>query len=279
MEMYMRFPEWRKKALTLSYDDNGEQNEKLVEILNRYGVRCTFNLNSGLFSEEGAPVNKDLLYRPMTAARWVRLLADTPHEVAVHGLTHPHLEEMSFSSAAYELIADRANLERLFGRVIRGMAYPYGTYNDETVAAAKAAGVVYSRTVEYTEKYDLPNDWLRLKATCHHNHPRLKEFAENFKNKPVWDNAQLFYLWGHAFEFERDDNWNVIEDFCRTLSGNEEIWYATNIEVYDCVKAYRRLQFGTDSSVAHNPSALPVWLEVDGRKIKIESGETKRLRD
>ena len=104
MQMYMRFPEWRKKALTLSYDDNGEQNEKLVEILNRYGIKCTFNLNSGLFAQEGVAYEKNTLFRPMTAARWAKLLKGTPHEVAVHGLTHPHLEEMSPSSALYEIL-------------------------------------------------------------------------------------------------------------------------------------------------------------------------------
>lgn len=277
MQMYMRFPEWRKKALTLSYDDNGEQNEKLVEILNRYGIKCTFNLNSGLFAQEGVAYEKNTLFRPMTAARWAKLLKGTPHEVAVHGLTHPHLEEMSPSSALYEILADRANLEGIFGRLVRGMAYPYGTYNDETVSAAKAAGIVYSRTVEYTEKFDVPADWLRLKATCWHTYPELLDLADRFKNKPVWDNAQLFYLWGHAYEFERDGNWNVLEDFCKLLSGSEEIWYATNIEVYDCVETYRRLQFSADSRTVYNPSALPAWLEIDGRRYKIEGGETKRL--
>ena len=46
----MRFPEGRMKAFTLSYDDGVEQDRRLVKILNKYHLKCTFNLNSGIQS-------------------------------------------------------------------------------------------------------------------------------------------------------------------------------------------------------------------------------------
>jgi hypothetical protein len=35
-------------------------------------------------------------------------------------------------------------------------------------------------------------------------------------------------LWGHSYAFETDDNWNIIEDFCRLMEGHDDIYYATN---------------------------------------------------
>lgn len=49
----MRFPGFRRKALTLSYDDGVVNDRRLIEIMNKYGLKGTFNLNSGLFSEDG----------------------------------------------------------------------------------------------------------------------------------------------------------------------------------------------------------------------------------
>ena len=47
--IFMRFPEGRAKALTFSYDDNVRENVRLAQILDRYGMKATFNLNSGLY--------------------------------------------------------------------------------------------------------------------------------------------------------------------------------------------------------------------------------------
>ena len=38
------------KAVTFSYDDGVMMDKRLVEIFNRYGMKATFNLNSGLLS-------------------------------------------------------------------------------------------------------------------------------------------------------------------------------------------------------------------------------------
>ena len=42
--------EGKKKAVTFSYDDGVTQDRRLVELLNRYGLKATFNLNSGIQS-------------------------------------------------------------------------------------------------------------------------------------------------------------------------------------------------------------------------------------
>ena len=44
----MSWTEKYRKAFVLSYDDGVRQDIRLVEMLNKYGLKCTFNLNSGL---------------------------------------------------------------------------------------------------------------------------------------------------------------------------------------------------------------------------------------
>lgn len=58
-QYFMRFPEGRKKAVTLSYDDGVEQDMRLVEVMEKYGLKGTFNLNSGLFAPEGTVYRRD----------------------------------------------------------------------------------------------------------------------------------------------------------------------------------------------------------------------------
>ena len=60
----MRFPNGKLKALTLSYDDGVEQDIKFVEILNKYGLKCTFNLNSGKYAPEGKVYEAGRIHRP-----------------------------------------------------------------------------------------------------------------------------------------------------------------------------------------------------------------------
>jgi len=48
--MFMRFPSGRKKALTFSYDDGLQQDEKLIAIMIKNGLYGTFNINSGGFA-------------------------------------------------------------------------------------------------------------------------------------------------------------------------------------------------------------------------------------
>lgn len=46
-ELFKRYPGFLTRAVTLSFDDGYTDDRKMVKILNDYGMRCTFNLNSG----------------------------------------------------------------------------------------------------------------------------------------------------------------------------------------------------------------------------------------
>ena len=51
---------------------------------------------------------------------------------------------------------------------------------------------------------------------------RAREFAELHKTQYLY----MMYVWGHSYEFTADDNWELIEEFCRFIGGREDIWYA-----------------------------------------------------
>ena len=275
--MFMRFPGGLKKALTLSYDDGVEQDAELISILNLHGLKCTFNLNSGCWAAEGTEYPEGTIHRRMPLSQAKLLYGEGEHEVAVHCLTHASLVECTPEQIVHEVHEDRVNLERDFGGIIQGMAYPFGTYNDKVVDTLRACGILYSRTVNSTHDFSMPQDWLRLGATCHHGDPKLMELADRFLKEDFPFGSRLFYLWGHSYEFEADNNWQVIEDFCEKMGGRDDIWYATNIEIVDYVNACRAIRTSADGKTLHNPTAISVWADIDGKRVVIKAGETVRV--
>ena len=271
-QIFPRFPGGKKKALTLSYDDGVEQDVKLIQILNRHGLKGTFNLNSGCYPEEGAKFPEGQVHRRLSAKQAEALYKNSGHEVAVHTRTHPFLERLPAHVALNELLLDREALEEQFNTSVRGMAYPYGTFNDDVVDLVSKAGLVYGRTVETDASFCLPRDWLRLKPTAHHNDAALMDIAQKFVNTEPSADPILFYLWGHSYEFEQNNNWCVIENFAEYMGERPDIWYATNIEIYDYLQAYHRLEFSTLTTCVQNPTAYTIWFVANKKQYCIEPG-------
>lgn len=266
-----------KKALTLSFDDGVEQDIRLIELMQQNGVKGTFNINTGLFAPEGTVYEAGRVHRRMTKKQVVALYKNSGMEVAAHGLTHPFLERLPAYQATYEVMEDRRNIEKLFGLPCRGMAYPFGTNSDTVVDVLATCGIAYSRTTVATGDFSVPTDWLRMPSTCHYNDERLPALTEKFVNEAPDRGPWLFYLWGHSYEFEGRNNWNVIEEFLQKAGNREDVWYATNIEVYDYVKAFEALQETLDGKTVHNPSALSVWVKNGDKAVEIKPGKAVKL--
>lgn len=270
-EKYMRFPDGLCKAAVFSYDDGVAADRRLLNVFDRYGVKGTFNFNSALFDAQdwNNRLNEDELYS---------LFKDTRHEIALHGEKHLFLTKVPLPQAIAEVVNNRLYLEKKFERVVRGMAYAYGAYNDEIVEALRATGIIYARTTEPSYSFEIPTDWLRLKPTCHHNDKRFKELTDNFFTRnPLCESKSreslLLNVWGHAYEFDNDNNWDLIESLCRRLKDSGEVWLATLGEVYDYVQAYNRLVYSMDGERVINLSAIPVFVEVRGKTYEIGAGE------
>jgi len=273
---FLRYPGFRSKAVTLSYDDGVVYDRKLIEIMSKNGLKGTFNINSGLFAAQSGG-------RRLTAEEAIALYTSTGNEAAVHGYRHLSLAEVDPAMAANDVLFDRIQLEKMLGGPVRGMAYANGSYSDSVVDILRTCGIVYSRTTVSTEKFDLPNDWLRLPATCHHNNPRLMELARQFIEAPdgryFWSQVpRLFYLWGHSYEFNDNDNWHIIEEFASYIGNRDDVWYATNMEIYDYVKAYEALQFAADGSFVYNPGIQDLYICYMGKEHIIPSGRVVSLQ-
>lgn len=219
------------KALTFSYDDGVTTDERLIEIFNRYGMKCTFNLNTGRHPASGERPSWKV--KEATIGRF--LVGELPeiykgHEVAVHSLTHPHLEAISEDECRRELVDDIDNIEKIFGKKPVGMAYPYGSYNDTVVRLVGESGLRYARGTNANFSFDVQTDLLRFRPTCHHKVENLMDLARDFVAlKP--ETPKIFYVWGHSYEFAADNNWDIIERFCEFMAGRDDIFYGTNEQV------------------------------------------------
>ena len=121
--------------------------------------------------------------------------------------------------------------------------------------------------------FSLPSDFMEWKATCHHKH-NLMKFGENFKALYKKQYLYMMYVWGHSFEFTRNNNWEIMEEFAEMMGGHDDIWYATNIEIVDYNKVLDRLQFAADNSFVYNPSAASAWLCINNTQIVEVKGGT-----
>jgi peptidoglycan/xylan/chitin deacetylase (PgdA/CDA1 family) len=262
------WPEGRVQAVTFSYDDGRIHDRRLVEIFNRYGMKGTFNLNASRVGKEGV----------VTEAEVKTLFAG--HEVAAHFLTHPFPTRIPRERLLYEVLEDRKRLEALSGGVVDGLAYPFGDWNADVMQGLKMCGIRYARTTQATLGFGwMPADWLAWHPTCH-DRAVTPDLIEKFFGVRTWDkNARLFSIWGHSYEFDREGGWESIETTCRSLRerGGDGLWAATNGMVRDYVAAAQSLRFGADGQAVVNPSALDVWVAVDGAAVRVPAGQALSL--
>ena len=282
MKNFMLFPGGKQKALTLSYDDGVQQDIRLIETLDKYGIKCTFNINGSALEDEERTFPQGQVHRRMARREALEVYSKAianGHEVATHGYTHPYLDRIPSEAVAYEIVEDRKQLEDMFGRIIKGHAYPFGSTANHVVDTLRSCGILYARTTAATKRFDSPTDWLRMPSTCHHNEPQLMQLVDQFLNETTRQPLpKLFYLWGHTYEFEGNNNWEVIEKFCEAIGNRDDVWYANNMQVYEYVEAYRALTFSADGRMVYNHSAQTVWFLSDNVTVKVAPGETVKIR-
>jgi len=263
MNTFFCYPEGRKKALTLSYDDGTIHDRRLVGIFNQYGLKASFHLNSARFGMPDIIVQEEVkaLYRG--------------HEVSCHGANHNIQLKGPRDMVISEIWKDREVLEELCGYPVCGMSYPNNSFDEDTIARLRAAGIRCSGTTESTGWFDWPRDFLRWNPSCHHS--KMLELLPRFLDFPyVWDLA-LFFVWGHSYEFNNNNNWEIMEEFAEKVSGKDDVWYATNIEICRYINAIHNLTVSADGRTFCNFSSIPVWLSYDGKLYTVKSGATLNL--
>ena len=259
--IYTCFPGGKFKVLTMSYDDGNLSDKRLVEIFNKYGIRGSFHLNSGIAAASSKIPLEEVkeIYRG--------------HEVSAHTYTHPTIARCPQALVIEQILMDRSRLEKACGYTVRGLSYPNRSVSPEIVELLPHCGIEYARTGDSTDSFAMPDNFILWKPTCHHKHNLLKlgnEFIELNKSHYLF----MMYVWGHSYEFDNDDNWELIEEFCKMVGGRDDIWYATSIEIVDYMNAAKNLKFTVDMDKVYNPSAITVWIRVDDKIYSIKSGET-----
>ena len=221
-----------KKFLTLSFDDGTVQDIRFVEMLNKYGLKCTFNLNSGLFGTRHRIMHGgiDCDHTEIEAHQVCALYRG--HEVAAHTCTHPNLLNLDTEQIRHEVGGDCAALEKLCGYPVTGMAYPGGPfYNDFVIKTIlEYTPVRYARTIKSHHTFALPERLMEWHPTCFVEDESLFRLADEFISAAP-EKDMLLYIWGHSFEFDKFQSWERFERFCEKISGRNDIEYVTNAGV------------------------------------------------
>ncbi len=275
----MLFPGGKPKALILSFDDGMVADRRLVRLMNEYGLIGTFHLNSNKLG------TKDYLTKEEIKVVY------KGHEISAHTVNHPNLTNISRAEVLYEVGADRRELERLSGKLVRGMAYPFGNYNDSVIELIHSLGIEYARTVEDTYAFGIPNEFLKWHPTIHqfgkayftpdnpeNDKKELAGFYQVVNHFLNTDSLALMDVWGHSWENDgAGDRWNEMEKFFKMVSGNPDIYYTTQIGLVDYITAFKNLKFTLDKSMVTNLSSINVFIKMKGKALKIEAGSTRLL--
>lgn len=227
----------KKKAVTFSYDDGVTQDIRFIEILNKYGLKGTFNLNSELLGLPNFLMRDNVkIDHNKVTPNDVKYIYDG-HEVAVHTLTHPRLPAIEDDAEVLRQVEqDRLNLSELVGYEVLGMAYPCGGVNcDDRVAGIikNNTPIKYARTIAVTESFDPYPDLYQYKGTIYHHKywDKMLELGKEFIELKT-DTPKVFYIWGHSYEFDiYPERWEQLEEFCKMISNRPDIFYGTNKEV------------------------------------------------
>ncbi len=271
MIKFDRYKDGKRYALTFSYDDGCPQDRRLVALFDKYEMKCTFNMNSRSTENPNAKGIRAEEIRP--------LFIEKGHEIAVHTVNHPHLENMLIKDQYDEIMNDRIALERAAGTIIRGLAYPFGTWGNETLLAMETASIVYGRTVNCTKGFTLPADFKLWHPTAHHNECErfVKSFIYNVTKAP-WRAGGLLYIWGHAYEFDNKEalvQWEKFEEILADLyQYRDGYWAATNLEIYDYVQAMKKIRRSADGKTLYNPTDIDIWVSNDDEPLKLPACTT-----
>ena len=281
---YLRFPGGKFKVVTFSYDDGCRADIRLSQLFFSYGIKSTFNLNSSCLGKTSEDWH-------LTAEEIKEHILLKGHEIAVHGAEHKANGSIRPVEGILDVSKCRVELENIFDMIVRGMAYPdtgicqfeNGTTMEDVETYLKALDIVYARTLGgKNESFDLPKNWYKWLPNAHHDHPDVFNMIDKFidlevPKSTVKGTPKLFYLWGHAYEFDKNDNWDRIDNICKKLSGKDDIWYATNIEIYDYVKAYMSLVHSAEGKRIYNPTNTQVWFVIDGNLHTVKPGEMIKI--
>ncbi len=257
------YPGFKRKCFTLSYDDGVLQDIPFLEMINFYGVKATFNLNTGLFGQ--IKYRNGINNSRLKEEELLNIYEG--HEIASHSMYHYHLENKDYETNYVQIKKDKEILESMFNTVVKGFAYPFGTYSTDTIDVLKKLGFVYARTTKPSYKFTLDEDYLLLKPTCSHSDKKLINLALEFIDSK--EKLALFYVWGHTYEFANNNNWGLFRELLEILKNDKDIAYLTNIEAITYLIESKKIDI-TNTTIFNN-SDIDLFFIVNNEEIIIKA--------
>lgn len=215
------------RIVCLSFDDGTIYDERFIELLNKYNLKATLNLNSGL--KDFVWYFKDRPVERLDLNKFKDIYKG--HEVASHSVTHPYFSGLNKEDVIREVKDDVCALNNIFDEKIVGFAFPFHDQTEEHINLIKEnVPLEYIRYSYLTNEY-MPKDRYHIPIHAIYNdmdiYERLDEFSKNNLEN------SLFLIAGHAYEFEMRNDWETIENLLKYLKNNKEI---TVLTVKDAVK-------------------------------------------
>lgn len=126
----------RLGALTID-DGLAASTSEMADILARRGLTATVYVATGLLGRPHPHLSSGA--RIVDRAELLEL-AQRGLEIGAHSVDHADLRRLDDAATLDQLRRSRATLEDLLGRPVTSMAYPFGSFDARTMAAAEQAG-------------------------------------------------------------------------------------------------------------------------------------------
>ena len=201
-----------RKIFLLSFDDGTVYDRRLVDLLNQYGIKGTFNLNSGLedfvwYYEDKFPIRRQILSETVEQYRG--------HEIASHSLHHHWLNTLTPPQISREIGDDCEALKRLFGVAQIGFGVPFTACGEREIKIIRKYAR-YIRLSEFAESFAIPKDPYHIPIHALYNDPDIREKLNRFAENDLEDS--LFVMAGHSYELEVQDHWEYMEQLLQFIS-------------------------------------------------------------
>ena len=266
------YPGGKAKALNFSYDDGVTQDVQFVALLNQYGFKGTFNLNSKLLLEGFTwehPQGKTICRLPKEAI--VSLYEG--HEISSHTATHPMMQNISEEEILEEMVSDKKMLEEIFGREVVGFALPFSYHDDRVYRSSKAAGFAYARISEVNPDFSIPEDHHKWTGTLFHLDNRFEGAVDDFLNTDK--ELALFQPIGHSYDLDVHEKWEWFEEILKKLKTDDSIWPATHIEILRYLRCMDQAQIS--ENYIENNSDADLWFLINGEVKVLHPGDKETI--
>ena len=200
-----------RKIFLISFDDGTIWDRRFVELLNKYHMKATFNLNSGLEDfvwqyEDRFPIRRQVLTDTINLYKG--------HEVASHSLHHHWLNTLTPPQLSREVGDDCAAIKKLFCLQEIGFGVPFTACSEREVNIIRKY-VRYIRLSEFSDSFAPPKDPYHIPIHALYNQPDIRERIAQFAESDL--PLSLFVMAGHSYELEVLDHWEYMEQLLQYI--------------------------------------------------------------